>query len=208
MANSRLEDLRSLHARVEHCEQQMHDSMLIQPKGKRSQIDQDFAMLKKLDTIVTDTKKLSKLYDDEDHGLKDEVSDIENSRDYMRVFYRKLSDLRHQYGNNPNIPKISEINNNNNNNSSNNNQENENVGGMVKNEVGFSGEEWFGRYVDLNIYYSQYINNKTLKKIAININKESGIEEPIDYKTFLIQCFQFWKIENSKKDQNYVKLRT
>jgi len=202
MSNSKLEGARYLHSQIELCKEQMHEDLVTPIKGHKEQILQDHRMKLRVDSIVNNAKQLIIYYEDNDRKLKEEINEMKG-RSYMNVYYSKLSEIRRNHEHNPNIPiPLEQIN--------------------IEPKVEFSGEEWFGRFVDMNSLYYKYINlkvfegisrvNNTSNKNDNNIKNEKEKnskntinEEMIDYKTFLIQFQEFWRINNAKKDASYQK---
>lgn len=193
------------------------------------QILQDHRIKLRIEKVIESTKDVIPFYDDRDHHLRQELSDIK-SRSYMNSFYEKLTQIRINHEQNPFMPIIDDtvqlssktdiISPETQNESKMNKNENE----IIQNTklVEFSGEEWNGRFVDLHKFYEDYINLKVFADVCViqrkvDIEPELDakeilapqatkiIEERVDYQTFVTRVFEFWRIENKKKKKLYLK---
>lgn len=148
--------------------------------------------------IVECTKKLLPLYDDRDKSFRNELEKI-RQRGYIHEFYSRFSEIRRNHEQNPDIPV-----------------ERDDI--SFEPNVQFSGEEWYGRFVDFHQFYEKYLNLPVFKKSSKRIlrfdvedpnTKERSIRTEtgnVDYKAFVTRVFEFWRVQNHKKNKDYVKL--
>ena len=165
---------------------------------KKEQVLQDHRNKQRIDKIVECTKKLVPLYEDRDKSFRNELEKI-RQRGYIHEFYSRFTEIRRNHEQNSNIPiQADQI--------------------TFEPDVQFSGEEWHGRFVDLHEFYEKYLNlnvfkssSKLIHKIDVadpttnKIKPKTEIRK-VDYKTFLTRIFEFWRIQNNKKNKQYIQL--
>eukprot|EP01084_Bolivina_argentea_P018652 34696_1 len=166
-------------------------------RGKKEQVLMDHRNKLRIDKVVECTKQLIPLYEDRDKSFRNELERM-RSRSYINEFYSKFTEIRRNHEQNPNIPI-----------------ESDQI--AFENVVQFSGEEWHGRFVDLHSFYEKYLNHsafkassKVLHKIDVhdpitNKMKTKSEIRKVDYKTFITRIFEFWRVENNKKNKKYIE---
>lgn len=174
----------------------------MQQLQKKEQVLQDHRNKKRIDKIVDCTKRLLPLYEDRDKSFRSDLEKI-RQRGFIHEFYSRFSEIRRQHEANPNIPIVDDSNKI-----------------SFENMVQFSGEEWHGRFVDLHTFYEQYLNAPVFRSsssITQNIDmydestdsmQTKTEKRKVDYKLFLTRIFEFWRIENHKKNKKYIEFST
>ena len=144
------------------------------------------------------TKKLLPLYEDRDKSFRNELEKI-RQRGYIHEFYSRFSEIRRHHEQNANIPIQSDH-------------------IVFEPDVQFSGEEWHGRFVDLHSFYEKYLNHPVFRLSSKLIQKIDVLDpitskmktktevRKVDYKTFITRVFEFWRVENNKKNKKYIEL--
>lgn len=157
-----METTRSKHEDVDRFQRIIRDQLDYTPKSFRDSVQQSHVVDDYLGKIIQTKNDLVKIYEDADSTRKDELNGIVGSgRQIYSIFYDKIKDLRNYYRQFPSIQP-------------------EHPESRVYFDVAvppFSGEESYGRYLDLHEHFSQYLNLDGVKKI--------------DYYTYLDGFFKF-----------------
>ncbi|ETO31737.1 hypothetical protein RFI_05382 [Reticulomyxa filosa] len=189
MSNSRLERLRWLHSAIEAAKEDVvGDLQSEEVANSRQQLHQDHRMQEGLTNVVTYAKEIALLYEDKDKKLRDEIEDM-SCRSYLNVFYSRLSDIRRYHKANPNIfvpreilplergAKLKRKRTD----KTPQKKKKKKKKHMKLAEVEFTGEEWHGRYVDMNGLYTQYINLAVFRGVSMMKRKIQVMEpDPIE----------------------------
>ncbi|KAL5709675.1 hypothetical protein ACHQM5_020335 [Ranunculus cassubicifolius] len=159
MAATLLEQTRSYHEEIERMERIIGKDLQNQSNSDRDRLIQNHRIKTLIDSITSTTQKLIEIYDDRDNSRKDEIATaFGGNKDLLNVsafklFYDRLHDIHGYYRRYPNSSSIVE-----------GNDYEERLLRIVP-EVRFSGEEGFGRYLDLHKLYNEYVNSKFGRKI-------------------------------------------
>eukprot|EP00958_Prasinococcus_capsulatus_P001954 scaffold176_cov356-Prasinococcus_capsulatus_cf.AAC.9 len=172
MAATLLETTRASHERIERLERATADILREAPKTHKEKIVQQHRVSRLLDTLVEEGRKLGRIYADADGSRKEEIQEL-GSGNVFAGFYDRLKsfgactrktcahaatrlchlvqEVREYHRKYPDAPidnEASEI------------QE------VVSEEpwIDFTGEEGFGKYLDLHELYSIFVNAKFGKK--------------------------------------------
>jgi len=176
MSSSQLELIRLNHELSEKYELAIGDELDKKPNGQKAKIWQQHRLKSMLDGMVRTNKDLLKQYADEDCVLKDELAAMKGSD--LTNFYEALNSVQEYYQTFSNISDLP----------------NNNI--SVNVDVNFSGEEIFGKYLDLN----------ALHLVFSNIIRHSGIEQ--DYVQYLERFNSFFylpdTVRQSKPFQEYL----
>ncbi|PKA61495.1 hypothetical protein AXF42_Ash014412 [Apostasia shenzhenica] len=181
MSSTLLEVTRSAHEDVERLERLIVKELQREPASSRDRLIQNHRVRNMIDTIIGTTNKLIGIYEDRDGARKDEIAALGgqtlSGTNVFSAFYDRLKEIREYHRRHPLARVI---------------DPNEEFEDMLKEEpyIEFSGEEAFGRYLDMHELYNEYINSK--------------FGEPIEYSTFLDTFSQFHKIScNAKMTRQY-----
>ncbi|CAM0138012.1 unnamed protein product [Umbelopsis sp. WA50703] len=159
--NSVLEQQRSVHEEIERLEQAIVDQYMSQPKTQKERLENEHIVSKFLDRITEKSKQLYNLYDDKDGARKKEIDALATTSDTFGEFYERLRVIKDHHRKYPNemaepaeLEFIYE-------------QKQRHEDGTEEEalETLFSGEEGFGRFLDLNSLYTQYVNLKHIKRV-------------------------------------------
>ena len=181
MSGSILERLRSDFELAELNETAIGNELDIKPNGQKSKIIQQHTISTHVNNIMYYNKDVESVYLDEDEKMKLELETMKGDNMFS-TFYEKLKSTQEFYIRNP-IAQI-EL----------SNKINVNCKDNI--DIPFSGEEVFGKYLDLTILHLQYCN-------IPNILSKDCIYEH-DYIKYLekFNCF-FYIHENVKKSKAY-----
>ncbi|KAL3423101.1 splicing factor 3a [Phlyctema vagabunda] len=154
-----LEEQRFLHEDLERLEQGISDRVAEDPRHIRERLNRDHQIAGFLDRIQDQSKRLLNIYQDADGSRGKEIQSI-STGEPLEEFYKQLSEIKtfHQkYPNEPveNLEKaykkrvISD-------------------GEAAPTEVDnmFTGEEAFGRYLDLTTIHELYLNLPGIKRLS------------------------------------------
>lgn len=153
-----LEDERYLHEDLERLEQAIADRIGDDPKHIRDRLNKDHEIAQLLQQIKEQSASLLKLYRDEDSGLTNEIQRI-GAGDPFDEFYREVTAIRDHHARYPNEQA-----------------ENTEVRYRAKRTADgelipyvidalFSGEEAFGRFLDLHACHDSYLNLPNVKRL-------------------------------------------
>ncbi|KAF2858598.1 splicing factor 3a subunit [Piedraia hortae CBS 480.64] len=149
------EDLRYIHEDVERLEQAITDWVREDPKRVRRRLVRDHAIARLLDRVQAQSAKGLQYYNEQQHALAQEVQSL-SVGDSFAEFYRQVApikDFNRRYPNEPvenletayNFYREPEF--------------------AQQVEAMFTGEESFGRYLDLTILHEEYLNLPGVKGI-------------------------------------------
>lgn len=176
MAGGVLELTRACHEDLERCQRAIVMILQQEPKNHKESVNQNHLINALLDRIVSTSNKLAEIYDDSDGTRKDEITTITGaSPATFSIFYnerlRELKEYHHKFA--VSIERPETI-----------------IEDLAQTSVPqFTGEEGYGKYLDLHQLHTSYIN---LKK------------QHIDYITYL-DTFCKFEHETVKKNKAYQK---
>nr|KJB44541.1 hypothetical protein B456_007G258600 [Gossypium raimondii] len=156
MSSTLLEVTRAAHEDVEQLERLMVKDLQNDPPTAKDKLYQSHRVRNNIDTIISTTEKLIEIYEDKDNARKDEIAALGGQTatgiNVFSAFYDRLKEIREYHRKHPAARLV------------NVNEEDE---ALLKEEpvIEFSGEEAFGRYLDLHELFNQYINSKFGSKI-------------------------------------------
>jgi hypothetical protein len=179
MATTLLEKMRALHEDIERFERQIVDLKLQIPKTHKESITIDHKVNKYLELIKDRSQQLQALYEDKDGLRRDELVRISGQGpEAYTIFYDMLREIRNDYARYPNIAL----------------EDPDDVAwNLVMNDdelSQFTGEEGFGRFLDLHEHHVSFLNLKQNKG------------NQIDYITYLRTFYKF-NDELDVKDRAY-----
>uniref|UniRef100_A0A1D1XTF9 Splicing factor 3A subunit 3 n=1 Tax=Anthurium amnicola TaxID=1678845 RepID=A0A1D1XTF9_9ARAE len=172
MSSTLLEVTRSAHEDVERLERLVVKDLQREPESTRERLFQNHRVRNMIDTIISTTDKLIEIYEDKDNARKDEIAVLggqtaSGGTNVFSAFYDRLKEIREYHRRHP-VGLVADA-----------AAEYEE---LLKEEplIEFSGEEAFGRYLDMHELFNEYINSK--------------FGERIEYSTFLETFSQTHKI--------------
>lgn len=187
MSSTRIEQTRALHADIERATRVIVHELRNTAKSQKGKVYQNHLIAKQLNSIQENAAHLMKIYEDAEGFRKHDIEEMSGQtlQKTLEIFESKLSDLREYHNKFPNSSIIDEAM------LDPEKQQllEESKEFMKENELQFSGEEGYGRFVDLHQNYNEYINMKQFNKI--------------DYVTFLKQFHHFHKIKKEHKNEEY-----
>jgi len=147
-----LESSRSKHEDIDRFQRVIRDQLDFTPKTFKDSVQQSHVIDEYLNKIVSTKDQLVQIYEDEDSSRKDELSGMLGTGPQIySVFYDKVKELRNYYRQFPSVqPDRPEE--------------------RVYFEVpipAFSGEESYGRYLDLHEHHSRFLNLRDVRKIDL-----------------------------------------
>jgi splicing factor 3A subunit 3 len=178
MSSTILETARSSHEDIELFERAVVQLMLDEPRTHKDNIIQAHKVNQIVEKIEDRTKKLVEIYQDLDGSRKDEIAAMGASSgpNLYSTFYDRLRELKEYHRRFPNLEP--------------DRPEAETILNTFGDEppVQFSGEEGYGKYLDLHSLFVRYVNLKGVKQL--------------DYMTYLDTFYKF-SDKNVTKDTIY-----
>ncbi|KAJ0525720.1 putative splicing factor SF3a60 binding domain, SF3A3 domain, splicing factor 3A subunit 3 [Helianthus annuus] len=169
-----LELTRAAHEDVERFETLIVKDLQNEPASNKARLYQTHRIRYMIDQITSTTHKLVEIYEDKDNARKDEIAALggqitATGTNVFSAFYDRLKEIRgYHRGQHPSAARVldsaDEL--------------------LEEPQIQFSGEEAYGRYLDLHELYNDYINSKFGKQI--------------DYSTYLEVFSQPQRIPSSK----------
>ncbi|KAH7474850.1 Splicing factor SF3a60-like protein [Phytophthora ramorum] len=204
MSSTVLEQLRAEQEEVEALERAVVATLGEKPRNHRSRVLHGHKVSNLLDEVTHHSKHVKELYNDEDGIFADETESM-RGRAVFTSFYEQLKSIRSFHRKYPNSVVSHEP----------------NLEEALHPNVQFSGEERFGKYVDLNEFYTRFLNIPELKWQARKTQealsssaKTKGKKQPtgssIDYLAYLASFSDFSAIPAAQKThsvpyQQYLK---
>ncbi|KAI9744194.1 MAG: hypothetical protein M1818_002346 [Claussenomyces sp. TS43310] len=152
-----LEEQRFLHEDLERLEQGISDRVVEEPRQVRDRLNRDHQIAGFLDRIQSQSQRLLDIYKDTDGARSKEIQTI-STGEPLSEFYRQLADIKSFHQRYPNEPV-------------------ENLeraykkripteGDVVTSEIDnlFTGEEAYGRFLDLTGLHELYVNLPGIKR--------------------------------------------
>ncbi|POM72273.1 Splicing factor 3A [Phytophthora palmivora] len=196
MSSTVLEQLRAEQEEIEALERAIVATLGEKPRNHRGRVLHGHKVSKLLDEVTQHSKHVKELYDDED-GIFTEETEHMRGRAVFTSFYEQLKSIRSFHRKYPNSvvshqPNLEEA---------------------LHPNVQFSGEERFGKYVDLNEFYTRFLNIPELKwqarktQEALSSNYKSKVKRQaattsIDYLAYLASFSDFSAIPAAQKTQS------
>jgi len=179
MSSTLLERTRSSHEDVERLQRTLIGELKEPPKSHKEGIDQSHRINFILERIVETSSSLEKVYTDADGSRKDAIASIAGTGPSLySLFYDRLREIKEYHRKYPNLEA----------------ERPENLH-LPTVDIPFTGEEKYGKYLDLNELFAQYVNLDSL----------NGVEK-IDYLAYLQQFRSFEKLPASRLyDRHYKK---
>lgn len=157
MATSLLEKMRALHEDIERCQRMIVQLRMAEPRTHKDKITCDLKVNKYLELIQDRSNKLRAIYEDKDNLRRDGIARITGQGpEVFSVFYDTMREMRAYYAKFPNMTfeKPDEV---------------AYKLVMEDDELSqFTGEESFGRFLDLHEHYVNFLNLKHNKGKAID----------------------------------------
>ncbi|KAK9178971.1 hypothetical protein WN943_028165 [Citrus x changshan-huyou] len=157
MSSTLLEVTRAAHEEVERLERLVVKDLQTEPNSNKDRLVQSHRVRNMIDTITDTTERLIEIYADKDNARKDEIAALggqtATGTNVFSSFYDRLKEIREYHRRHPSARVAVDA--------------SEDYENLLKEEplVEFSGEEAYGRYLDLHELYNQYINSKFGKEI-------------------------------------------
>ncbi|KAG6488072.1 hypothetical protein ZIOFF_056830 [Zingiber officinale] len=152
MSSTLLEVTRSAHEDVERLERLIVRELQREPDHNRDRLFQSHRVRHMIDLITNTTDKLIDVYEDKDSARKDEIAALggqtaTGATTLFGAFYDRLKEIRDYHRRHPSARVVDTT---------------EEYEELLKEEphIEFSGEEAFGRYLDMHELYNEYINSK------------------------------------------------
>ncbi|KAI9468682.1 hypothetical protein BDB00DRAFT_863467 [Zychaea mexicana] len=160
--NNLIERQRGLHEEIERLEQAIVDQFMQDPKTHRERLRNEHVVDKFLTRIADKSENLYDMYEDKNGLRQSEVEALSASTEFSEFYerLRVIKDHHRKYPNEPvEPPEMEFIHMNLNNGAGGEEGEEDEL------EKKFSGEESYGRYLDMNELHNEYVNLKDVKKL-------------------------------------------
>ncbi|KAL0299670.1 UNVERIFIED_CONTAM: Splicing factor SF3a60 [Sesamum calycinum] len=159
MSSTLLEVTRASHEEVERLERLVVKDLQTDPPTNKDRLHQSHRVRNMIEQITSTTHKLIEIYEDKDNARKDEIaalggqSSTSANVNVFSAFYDRLKEIREYHRRHPAARYVVDT--------------NDEYEQLLKEEpvIEFTGEEAFGRYLDLHELYNDYINSKFGKQI-------------------------------------------
>ncbi|KAG0577495.1 hypothetical protein M758_5G153600 [Ceratodon purpureus] len=188
MSGTLLEQTRAFHEEIERLERCIVQELQGETKSHKERLHQNHRVNNMRHAILDATGKLVEIYEDKDHAREDEIAALGGQgvgQNYFTSFYERFKEVREYHRRHPNAREGVTA---------------DDPEEYLKEEpyIDFSGEEAYGRYLDLHELYNQFLNSK--------------FGQPIEYSAFLEEFSQTHKISRgvklTKQYQDYLKSLT
>ncbi|DAZ94621.1 TPA: hypothetical protein N0F65_010560 [Lagenidium giganteum] len=146
MASTVLEQLRSAQEDIESYERAVVSMLQEKPRNHRERVLHGHKVSNLLDKVVTQSAHVKELYEDKDNTFEDEKDGM-RGRAVFTSFYEQLKGIRSFHRKYPHSTVTHEP----------------NLEEALNPQVPFSGEERFGKYVDLNEFFVRFLNMPAFK---------------------------------------------
>eukprot|EP01018_Ginkgo_biloba_P003226 Gb_06863 [translate_table: standard] len=151
MSSTLLDVTRGAHEEVERLERLVVKDLQREPATNKERLYQSHRVRNMIDNIMLTTDKLIEIYEDKDHARKDEIASLggqgASGQNVFSAFYDRLKEIREYHRRHPIARVVDAL---------------DDPEELLKEEprVEFSGEEAFGRYLDMHELYNEYVNSK------------------------------------------------
>ncbi|CAA0824676.1 splicing factor-related [Striga hermonthica] len=153
MASTLLEVTRASHEEVERLERLIVKDLQAEPQTQKDRLHQSHRVRNTIEQISSTTHKLIEIYEDKDNARKDEIaalggqSSTSANVNVFSAFYDRLKEIREYHRRHPAARYVDTT---------------DEYELLLKEEpvIEFTGEEAFGKYLDLHELYNDYINSK------------------------------------------------
>jgi splicing factor 3A subunit 3 len=178
MSSTLLEQTRATHEEIERLQRGLIEEMKRAPKTHKDNVIQSHKVNKTLDRITDASKRLERVYEDKDGSRKEEIASVGGTGPSLySLFYERLREIKDYHRRYPNVQG----------------ERPEDLF-VDESEIAFTGEEGFGKYLDLHDLYTQYNNLDKVKRI--------------DYLAYVYTFYRFEHLSESRlysrKHKEYV----
>ncbi|EQC34544.1 hypothetical protein SDRG_07871 [Saprolegnia diclina VS20] len=193
MSSSTLELLRAGHEDIESFERAIVSILNEKPRNHKARVLHGHKVSQLLDNVTARSREVLDLYDDKEGAFKEEIDTL-HGRANFTSFYDQLKNIREFHRKYPTV-EVS--------------HEPSSLDAAMDPTVEFSGEERFGKYLDLHAFHTQFLNlpvfaSVNKMKTADTTKVQRGrtpeyIDAPVDYISYLGRFAQFHKIPEAAK---------
>lgn len=182
MSSTLLEVTRASHEEIERLERLIVKDLQTEPATNKDRLHQSHRVRNVIEQILESTHKLVDIYEDKDGARKDEIAALggqtATGTNVFSAFYDRLKEIREYHRRHPAARVV---------------DTSDEYEQLLKEEpqIEFSGEEGFGRYLDLHELFGEYINSK--------------FGEPIEYAAYLDVFYKPHKISRKLKSTRQYK---
>ncbi|KAL9163150.1 hypothetical protein ABFS82_06G022300 [Erythranthe guttata] len=153
MSSTLLEVTRAAHEEVERLERTVVKDLQTEPQNTKDRLYQSHRVRNMIEQITSTTHKIIEIYEDKDNARKDEIaalgglSSTSTNVNVYSAFYDRLKEIRDYHRRHSAARYVDTT---------------DEYEQLLKEEpaIEFTGEESFGRYLDLHELYNEYINSK------------------------------------------------
>ncbi|GLJ52370.1 hypothetical protein SUGI_1114090 [Cryptomeria japonica] len=151
MSSTLLDVTRGAHEEVERLERLIVKDFQREPATNKDRLYQNHRVSNMVNSIMSTTQKLIEIYEDKDHARKDEIAALggqgASGQNVFGAFYDRLKEIREYHRRHPTAHIVDML---------------DDPEELLKEEpqIDFSGEEAFGRYLDMHELYNEYVNSK------------------------------------------------
>jgi len=182
MSSTLLEQARGYHEHIERLEDYAKDVLIHETKTHKERLNNQHKVQMLIDELQTTASKLSALYADEDKSRSDEIKSMSGTgAAVFTSFYDRLKDIKEYHRKFPTLPLQ---------------RPEDLLPAETEVLVEFTGEEGYGRYLDLHDFYNRFLN--------LRIHKERKPAEELPYLSYLRTFSRFFDDPPDLKDEEYL----
>jgi len=179
MSSTQLEFIRAAHEEIERCERAAVNFLSVRTKTHKDSINQEHKVNEQILRINELAEQLDRYYKNEDGARQKEIDNLAGNN-VLSIFYERLKEIKDYHRRFPNLT-IEKL-------------EPPSLEDETEEEVPyaeFTGEEGYGKYIDIHIIYEKYVNMRQFK------------DNRVDYLHFLDKFHIFYDIPKALKDKEF-----
>eukprot|EP01104_Vermistella_antarctica_P012959 TRINITY_DN3841_c0_g1_i1.p1 TRINITY_DN3841_c0_g1~~TRINITY_DN3841_c0_g1_i1.p1 ORF type:complete len:488 (+),score=136.50 TRINITY_DN3841_c0_g1_i1:89-1552(+) len=175
---SQFDSLRALHEDAEVLEHFIVETTMLEPKTHKDTIIQQHLIASALNQCTATKKKILDIYKDDDKSLKADTDSLSGEGPVLYgMFYDRLRDIKDYHRQFPNV----EV-----------NRHEDILPTEETIDLTFTGEESYGKYLDLHEFHSRFLNLTRNRARAARLQKKG-------YVGYLATFYQFDNDDSTKK---------
>eukprot|EP00892_Ulva_mutabilis_P000046 jgi/Ulvmu1/10041/UM059_0091.1 len=186
MANTLLEQTRQLHEDVERAERLVAKDLKRTMTKYKDKLQQDHRTKLFVDEVQEKARRLIRIYED-DEGVRKLEFERLSGQNQFSTFYERLKEVKEYYRRNP-TAELTEA-------------PDDDAAINTQVPLQFTGEEMYGRYLDLHEFFLVYINMTAKKQTTATGAEATAGDSQVDYITYVQEFAHFHRIPRRVKFQ-------
>ena len=176
-----------LHEDVEELERTIVKDLKQEARTFNERLMQSHRVKRRLDMMSEASRKLIRIYEDEDGARKDDIASLSATSANLEEFYSRISDIKDYYSHFP-THEVTEA----------------AAEEVVEPRVDFTGEECNGRFLDLHEHYHRLLGSKLLSQLdkkAVVVASDGPSSHSLEYFEYVEKfATQLLSIDHSAKN--------